>query len=253
MTPSRAVREIPFNYTSADDRQAVSELLGPAVWDALERLRARRVTGRSARLLMRFFGEILVHRRNPFLFEELVESRRRRRRFFSHIETDLSIIERNARGEELVGSILERCRRLLADFRREVEGAPALRRRILRELAPLVGAGGVLFDPFTLVSHATDATDWRLHLPVAVVLPAEEAQVAPLLSAIGRLGLSAIPRGGGTGLTGGAVPLRPGCVVVNTERLDRIRGLVMRRFTPPGGEPVQAPVLELEAGVVTER
>jgi len=253
MTPSRAAREIPFNYTSADDRQAVSELLGPATWDALERLRSRRVTGRSARLLMRFLGEILVHRRNPFLFEELVESSRRRRRFFSHIETDLSIIERNSRGEELVDSVLERCRRLLADFRREVEGAPTLRRRILRELAPLVGAGGVLFDPFTLVSHATDATDWRLHLPVAVVLPGEEEQVAPILSAIGRLGLRAIPRGGGTGLTGGAVPLRPGCVMVNTERLDRIRGLSTRPFALPGGGTVQAPVLEVEAGVVTER
>ena len=152
MTPSRAVREIPFNYTSADDRQAVSELLGPAAWDALEQLRARRVTGRSARLLMRFFGEILVHRRNPFLFEELVGSSRRRRRFFSHIETDLSIIDRNSRGEELVAAILERCRRLLAGFRRDVEGAPALRRRILGELGPLAGPGGVLFDPFTLVS-----------------------------------------------------------------------------------------------------
>ena len=253
MPPPRALREIPFNYTSADDRQAVSELLGPAAWDALERLRARRVTGRSARLLMRFFGEILVHRRNPFLFEELVESSRRRGRFFSHTETDLAIIERNARGEELVASILERCRRLLAGFRRDVEGAPALRRRILRELGPLVGPGGVLFDPFTLVSHATDATDWRLHLPVAVVLPSEEDQVAPVLSAIGRLGLSAIPRGGGTGLTGGAVPLRPGCVVVNTERLDRVRGLSLRPFAMPDGRTVQAPVLEVEAGVVTER
>src|SRR5512141_455720 len=118
MTPPRAVREIPFNYTSADDRQAVSELLGPAVWDALEQLRARRVTGRSARLLMRFFGEILVHRRNAFLFEELVESSRRRRQFFAHIETDLAVIERNSRGDGLVTAVLERCRRLLADFRR---------------------------------------------------------------------------------------------------------------------------------------
>ena len=72
-------REIPFNYTSADDRQAIAQLLGPKVWTALEELRTRRVTGRSARLLARFFGEILIHRRNPFLFQELVGSSRRRR------------------------------------------------------------------------------------------------------------------------------------------------------------------------------
>ena len=38
-------REIPFNYTSADDRQAIALLLGPAVWQRLEELRTRRVTG----------------------------------------------------------------------------------------------------------------------------------------------------------------------------------------------------------------
>ena len=134
-----------------------------------------------------------------------------------------------------------------------MEGTPGAPAPDPRELGPIVGPGGVLFDPFTLVSHATDATDWRLHLPVAVVLPAPRSQVAPLLAAIGRLGLSAIPRGGGTGLTGGAVPLRPGCVVVNTERLDRIRGICGARLQAAGGRTVQALVLEVEAGVVTER
>ena len=253
MKPSVAPREIPFNYTSADDRQAISQLLGPAVWQKLEELRERRVTGRSARLLMRFFGEILVHRRNPYLFQELVESAARRRRFFGNVEKDLGLVDRNANGEERVLAVLAECRTLLAAFRAEVEGAPELRRRMARELGAVVGKGGVLFDPFTLVSHATDATDWRLHLPVAVVMPDAEEQVAPLLAAIAGLGLHAIPRGAGTGLTGGAVPLRPGCVVVNTEKLNRIRGIVERSFRREGGGEARAKVLALEAGVVTER
>jgi FAD/FMN-containing dehydrogenase/Fe-S oxidoreductase len=134
-----------------------------------------------------------------------------------------------------------------------VEAAPELRRRIVRELGPVVGQDGVLFDPFTLVSHATDATDWRLHLPVAVVMPDDERQVAPVLAAIGRLGLKAIPRGAGTGLTGGAVPLRPGCVVVNTEKLNRIRGIGERAFRLPDGRAARAKVIAVEAGVITER
>jgi FAD/FMN-containing dehydrogenase/Fe-S oxidoreductase len=243
-------REIPFNYTSADDRQAISFLLGPEVWSKLEELRARRVTGRSARLLMRFFGEILIHRRNPFLFQELVDSAGRRRRFFDNIEKDLGIVGRNANGEPRVLEVLEECRGLLATFRAEVDGASDLRRRMTRELGAIVGKDGVLFDPFTIVSHATDATDWRLHLPVAVVMPDEEAQVAPLLAAIARLGLKAVPRGAGTGLTGGAVPLRSGCVVVNTEKLNRIRSVAPRAFPRAGGREAQ--VMELEAGVVTE-
>src|SRR5512140_3118312 len=257
MTAINSPREIPFNYTSADDRQAVTHLMGAEVWTSLEALRGRRVTGRSARLLMRFFGEVGIHRRNAFLYEELVASARRRRRFLAHIETDLGIVERNAGGEPLVMEVLQRCRAVLAAFRAEVEGAPGLRRRISAALAPILGAGAgaeaVRFDPFTLVSHATDATDWRLHLPAAVVIPSEEHQVAPALQAIARLGLKAIPRGGGTGLTGGAVPLRPGCVVVNTERLNRIRGITVRPFALPGGRSEPAPVLEQEAGVVTER
>ncbi len=133
-----------------------------------------------------------------------------------------------------------------------MEGAPDLRSRIRRELGAIVGSGNVLFDPFSLVSHATDATDWRLHLPLAVVTPDEEAQVAPLLAAIAHLGLKAIPRGAGTGLTGGAVPLRSGCVVVNTERLNRIRGIAPQDFQLEDGRAVSAQVMEVEAGVVTE-
>jgi FAD/FMN-containing dehydrogenase/Fe-S oxidoreductase len=119
-------------------------------------------------------------------------------------------------------------------------------------LGAVAGKNNVHFDPFTLVAHATDATDWRLHLPAAVVTPDEEGQVAPLLSAIAGLGLKAIPRGAGTGLTGGAVPLRPGCVVVNTEKLNRIRGIESRQFRLDDGRLERAPVLSLEAGVITE-
>ena len=100
--PAVTPREIPFNYTSADDRQAVTFLLGGEVWTRLEQLRTRRVTGRSARLLMRVLGEILVHRRNAFLLQELVDSPRRRRRLMENIEKDLAVIDRSSADEPLV-------------------------------------------------------------------------------------------------------------------------------------------------------
>ena len=100
------------------------------------------------------------------------------------------------------------CRALLDAFLADVQGTPGASPAHPRALGAIVEPRNVSFDPFDLVSHATDATDWRLHLPLAVVWPTDEAQVAPLLAAIGRLGLKAIPRGAGTGLTGGAVPLR---------------------------------------------
>ncbi len=246
-------REIPYNYTSAGDRQAVSQLLGAGVWQKLEELRSKRVTGRSARLLMRFLGEVLIHRRNPYLFQELVDSPKRRHRFFRDVETSLRVIAEHAGSEPLVVDVLRACNELMERFRAEVEGAPELRARIRKVLGEVVGKENVLFDPFSLVAHSTDATDWRLCLPLCVVTPTEEAQAAPLLTAVASLGLHAIPRGAGTGLTGGAVPLRPDCVVVNTEKLNRIRGIETRSFRLEDGREAPAQVMSLEAGVITEQ
>ncbi|HEY3322745.1 MAG TPA: DUF3683 domain-containing protein [Planctomycetota bacterium] len=252
MSDERSLREIPFNYTSADDRQAVTWLLGEETWTRLEELRAKRVTGRSARLLMRFFGELLIHRRNPFLFEELVADDKRRRTLLRNIAGDLRVIETNSGGDPLVLELLKRCDDLLCQFRDEVTSTPHQRRRILHVLRPIVGNENVQFDPFTRVSHSTDATDWRLHLPLAVVVPTQEAQLGPLLAAIEKLDLHAIPRGAGTGLTGGAVPLAPNCILINTEKLNRIRGIREESFKLTDGTAVSAPVMSLEAGVITE-
>ncbi len=253
ITIPRGYREIPFNYTSADDWQVVSFLLGTEIALILEELRDRRVTGRSARLLMRFFGEILIYRRNPYLFQELVSSAGRRKRMFENAEKHLGIIEQNIGDEARVHKVLVASRQLLDDFRNDVEKVPGLRRRMKRELGAVTGVSNVLFDPFTLVSHATDATDWRLYLPVAVVMPDKEEQLSPLLTAIAKMGLKAVPRGGGTGLTGGAVPLRPDCVVINTEKLDRIRGTRDMAFKLWDGQTATAQVLEVEVGVITEK
>ncbi len=251
--PAPSPREIPFNYTSADDRQAVSFLLGAETVRLVDELRSASVTGRSARILMRLFGEILIHRRNPYLFEELVASAPRRKRFFESANKDLETITSKAEGDPRALEILAQCRALLASFRGDVEEAPELRNRIKRELSAITGAHNVHFDPFTLVAHATDATDWRLYLPLAVVTPDAEAQVAPLLQAIARLGLKVVPRGAGTGLTGGAVPLRSNCVMVNTEKLNHIRAITERQFQLDDGSTAAARVIEAEAGVITEK
>jgi len=249
---AKAFREIPYNYTSAEDGQVVRILLGAPVWEALERLRARRVTGRSARLLMRFIGDMFILRRNPFIYQELVDSPSSRRQYLAAYQDDLDTLSRNVGGDEDVAWVLAQCRDYLDRLRVELETARDRRGRVRRALGAVIGEENVLFDPFALVSHATDATDWRLYIPVAVAFPSEEAQVAPLLAAIERLGLKAIPRGAGTGLTGGAIPVAEDCVMVNLEKLNRIRGFRERPFTLPTGETVKARTLEVESGVVTD-
>lgn len=245
-------REIPYNYTSADDEQVVRHLLGPIVWRALVDLREQRVTGRSAKLLMRFIGDLFILRRNPYLMQEFLDSDKRRKEYFKAAQSDLDVVQAGAQGNKRLLVVLRHCRESLGALQREVDSAIFRRETVRGALEAVVGRGNVKFDPFSLVSHATDATDWRLCLPAAVAFPSEESQVAPLLSAIEELGLKAIPRGAGTGLTGGAVPLVPDCVMVNTERLNRPRGI--RQVAVADGEGHVRPisVFEAEAGLITD-
>jgi hypothetical protein len=250
---TQTAREIPFNYTSADDRQVVQLLLGEDAWAILERLRARRVTGRSARLLLRFFGEAFLLHRNPFLFQELVDDPEHRRAFVRAAEHDLALIAQGANGDletqEFTQQMVGRARDLLRRLVVQLSAAPARQARLKSALGAVVGEAQVRTDPFTLNAHATDATDWRAHLPVAVVFPTDEAQVPPLLDAIAGLGLKAVPRGAGTGLTGGAVPLEADCVIVNTECLDRLFSFAQEDLG--GGR--MGWVLDAGAGMVTEK
>src|SRR5208283_6012681 len=64
------------------------------------------------------------------------------------------------------------------------------------------------------------------------------------------LGLTIIPRGGGTGYTGGAVPLDRRSAVINTEKLERLSA-IERQVLP--GHSAATPTIDAGAGVVTRR
>src|ERR1700687_1906956 len=100
------------------------------------------------------------------------------------------------------------------------------------------------------VSHVTDATDWRVEYPFVILNPDTEEECAAIVKALIDLGLTIIPRGGGTGYTGGAIPLERLSAVVNVEKLDRV-GAIESRVLPGLAEPVA--VIRCGAGVVTKR
>ncbi|GAB6175747.1 FAD-binding and (Fe-S)-binding domain-containing protein [Desulfobaculum senezii] len=76
--------------------------------------------------------------------------------------------------------------------------------------------------PNSRVECATDATDLRMELPMFVALPETTAQVRDLVRLAGAMNFSLIPRGGGSGLTGGAIPARRRSVVLSLARLNRM-------------------------------
>ncbi len=70
------------------------------------------------------------------------------------------------------------------------------------------------------LTYAYDASGGQC-LPEAVAFPENVAQVSELLSISNTYGISVVPRGAGSGLTGGAVPLAGG-IVMTMDRFDRI-------------------------------
>jgi FAD/FMN-containing dehydrogenase/Fe-S oxidoreductase len=245
-------REIPYNYTSADDGQIVRFLLGKQAWYALERLRYRRVKGKLLRLLLRFIGDIFILFRNPFIYQALIDNSSRRQHFLATAKDDLEAVNTHLAADPDEQAIIDACLSFLAELEIALFSIPEKRRLIHRTIGAIIGGNNVCFDPFSLISHATDATDWRLYLPVAVVYPTEAEQISPLLKAIAALKLRIVPRGGGTGLTGGSVPVGIDCIVLNVEKLNRIHGIFETDIAYPDGTTRKTAVMRLEAGVITE-
>lgn len=244
-------REIPYNYTSADDEKIFTMILGSEAWELLGNLRSQRVTGRSAKLLMRFVGDLFMLYRNPFLFQDLLDSGKKQREFLNGLSKDLDIIYGKAGDNQQVLQLIDQCRVAYQAFEKKLAFVSSAREKIRTRLGSLIGKHNIFFDPLSLISHATDATDWRLHLPLAVLRPTEERQLPGLLAQLREMKLGMIPRGAGTGLTGGAVPVTENTVMINLEKLNRICGLETVTIPGEDGKQVERTVLNLEAGTIT--
>jgi FAD/FMN-containing dehydrogenase/Fe-S oxidoreductase len=247
---SARLREIPYNYTSFSDREIVIRLLGPQMWAVLDELRSQRVTGRSARMLYEVLGDIWVLRRNPYLEDDLLANPARRNALVEALRHRLREIDKRRGGNEAVAQLLGAAQKAVADFERWFDDTQALRRKVLRELSRHTRRDNIRFDGLARVSHVTDATDWRVEYPFVVLVPDTEEEIAPLVRDCIALGLTIIPRGGGTGYTGGAVPLTPMSVVINTEKLIGM-GPVEEKVLPGLHEPYAT--IRTGAGVVTRR
>jgi len=244
------IREIPYNYTSHSDREIVIHFLGEDLWAMIEELRGQRRTGRSARLLFEVLGDMWVVFRNPFIFDDLLDSQRRRESLIATLNERLEHILERAHGHPEVLALHKHTRRAVDEFAHQFREVPKRRRQTRRKLEKITRPDNIQFDGLARVSHVTDATDWRVEYPFVVITPDSETEIAPLVAACVELGLAIIPRGGGTGYTGGAVPLAPWTVVINTEKLERLSQINWRRL--PGVER-EVPTVRAEAGVVTRR
>ena len=91
----------------------------------------------------------------------------------------------------------------------------------LTELQRSVSAGGVLHDPMDVLTYECDGLPHLRASPAAVVLPASAAEVQAVVRACARARVPFVPRGHGTGLSGGALPVAGG-IVIGLARLNRV-------------------------------
>ncbi len=91
----------------------------------------------------------------------------------------------------------------------------------IKQLSDLLGVQNVLHEREDLITFGYDATPEIQHLPDVVVFPTRSDQVAGIVNFARQEGLPIVPRGSGTGLSGGSIAARGGIVLCMT-RLNRI-------------------------------
>ncbi len=262
--PAR-LREIPYNYTSFSDREIVIRLLGEASWQLLDQLRGARQTGRSARMLYEVLGDIWVVRRNPYLQDDMLDNPKRRQKLIDALHHRLAEVDKRrltvdtgdggdaatvAARSSAVEQLLAAATQAVDDFGREFREMYDLRKKARSVLGAYTDKRNIRFDGMHRVSHVSDATDWRVEYPFLVLVPDSEEEMAGLVKGCIELGLTIIPRGGGTGYTGGAIPLTAMSAVINTEKLIGMGEVEMTRL--PGLDRDYATIYT-GAGVVTQR
>lgn len=242
------LREIPYNYTSFSDKEIILKYFDEEIWKVIEELRAQRKTGRSAKLLYGIIGDICIIERNPYLFEDFLTNKKKLLSLKTLHEKRIASISDHTQENQLARHLLLKTVKLNDDFFAGFSAIASKRRLVLQTLKKFTAEPNIKFAPFHRVSHATDATDWRVEYPFAVVYPDTTEEVPGLINGAKECGLSIIPRGGGTGLTGGAVPLKKNTLIINTEKLTWIGSVKTVR-----SNGFDIPVIGVEAGVVTDK
>jgi glycolate oxidase len=97
----------------------------------------------------------------------------------------------------------------------------ARRREVVAALRLVLPAHCILYREEDTRPYECDGLSAYRQLPMVVTLPETEAQVVAILGVCRALGVPIVPRGAGTGLSGGAMPIADG-LVLSTARMNRI-------------------------------
>ncbi|MGA2604616.1 MAG: FAD-linked oxidase C-terminal domain-containing protein [Verrucomicrobiia bacterium] len=111
----------------------------------------------------------------------------------------------------------------------------------MRRLAEIVGAGNLQHSAEERIAYSYDATAMLARQPEAIVFVESAQQVSEVLKLANADGFKVVPRGSGTNLSGGTIPVE-NCIVLVTVKLDKILEIDPRNLTAL-----------VQPGVLTER
>lgn len=116
----------------------------------------------------------------------------------------------------------------------------SFRKEIIARLQEVLPKDSIDTRAASRVENSTDSTDLRLELPLLVVTPANAEEVSAVVRLANEMQFAIIPRGGGSGATGGAIPARKRSVIVSLTKLTGIHEINKKDLT-----------MTVEAGVTT--
>lgn len=159
-------------------------------------------------LALSLAAEIFIIRYNPFIKPLLVKQS-----VFSRLKR-----ERTTLSEEYY-EIISTC---LENYWHDFEEDENFKQRVIKELKTFLKEDQISLEPNVIAECSTDATDLRMELPLMVLFPTSTKHIQKIIKLANELHFSLIPRGGGSGLTGGAVPAGRRSVILSLSRMKKI-------------------------------
>ena len=95
-----------------------------------------------------------------------------------------------------------------------------LTKSVIKDLTRIVGKENILADLKDLLSYSYDAT-LRQEMPDVIVFPRNTEQVSAIMKLAHQEKIPAVPRGAGTGVSGGTIPVKGG-IIIEISRMNRI-------------------------------
>ncbi len=178
-------------------------------------------------LALSLAAEIFMVRYNPFIPPAMIKR---------SVKARLAS-ERAAQAPEYF-QMLTRC---LKDYWQSYQRDRRFRLRLIVRLRTVMPKEYIVSDAHSLIECSTDATDLRMELPMLVLFPENTEQIKGVIRLANEIGFAIIPRGGGSGATGGAVPASPRSVIMSLARMNKIIDI-----------DEQNHLLTAQAGVITQ-